>query len=235
MKVLITCGPAIAPIDEVRRITNFSSGKLGAFLSDYFSEAGWEVLCLRGTSATHPAPLKARKVLGFTTNEDLRDQLDKVAQCDPPQVILHAAALCDYEVASVASADGRSLQGAKLSSRAGDLTLTLKPARKILPLLRPLLPQAILIGWTYELEGSTGDALEKAWAQIQECKTDGCVLNGRAYGDGFALCQPPGHILHFDDAESLARSLEKGLRWRLTGTPPLPGECPSCSGPSRQF
>ena len=29
MKVIVTCGPSYEPVDEVRRITNFSTGELG--------------------------------------------------------------------------------------------------------------------------------------------------------------------------------------------------------------
>ena len=56
MKILITTGPAYAPIDEVRRITNFSTGELGALLATAAAEAGHQVICARGQGATHPAP-----------------------------------------------------------------------------------------------------------------------------------------------------------------------------------
>jgi len=34
MKVIVTCGPSYEPIDQVRRLTNFSSRELGVHLSN---------------------------------------------------------------------------------------------------------------------------------------------------------------------------------------------------------
>ena len=50
---LVTCGPAYEPIDEVRRITNQSTGELGALLSEALARANFEVLCLRGQMAVY--------------------------------------------------------------------------------------------------------------------------------------------------------------------------------------
>ncbi len=43
MKVIVTTGPSYEPIDEVRRITNFSSGELGLLLANTLARAGCEV------------------------------------------------------------------------------------------------------------------------------------------------------------------------------------------------
>ena len=37
MKILVTGGGSIEPIDNVRAVCNFSTGKTSAFLSDLFS------------------------------------------------------------------------------------------------------------------------------------------------------------------------------------------------------
>ena len=49
MKIIVTTGPSFEPIDEVRRITNFSTGELGVLLANSFAQAGAEVFCLKGT------------------------------------------------------------------------------------------------------------------------------------------------------------------------------------------
>ena len=53
MKVMVTCGPSFEPIDQVRRLTNFSTGELGVHLSNQLARAGFEVFCLKGSGATH--------------------------------------------------------------------------------------------------------------------------------------------------------------------------------------
>ena len=58
---LVTCGPAYEPIDKVRRITNQSTGELGALLTETLARANFEVLCLRGEMAVYPAPQDVKR------------------------------------------------------------------------------------------------------------------------------------------------------------------------------
>ena len=47
MKVIVTGGPSYERIDQVRRLTNFSTGEPGVHLSNELAHAGFEVLCLK--------------------------------------------------------------------------------------------------------------------------------------------------------------------------------------------
>jgi hypothetical protein len=125
------------------------------------------------------------------------------------------AALCDYKVAQVETAGGERCDAAKIESRAGRLTIVLEPARKILAELRGLFPEAVLVGWKYELNGGRDDALAKAWRQLREGATDACVLNGRAWGTGFALCTPPESILELADKAAVATFLPRWLAQKI--------------------
>src|SRR5258708_26176620 len=104
MKVIVTCGPSYEPVDEVRRITNFSTGELGVLLSEAFATAGFETICLRGVAATHSAPPNGANVLTFTTNDDLAGQLCRLGETGDVAGVFHAAALCDYRVRRVQNA-----------------------------------------------------------------------------------------------------------------------------------
>src|SRR5438067_6500020 len=99
MKVIITCGPSYEPVDDVRRITNFSTGELGMMLADHLADAGIEVLCFRGAGATTPLQFASTQL--FTTNEHLRDLLHAVAQREQIDAVFHAAALCDFKIKRV--------------------------------------------------------------------------------------------------------------------------------------
>jgi len=201
MRVIVTCGPAHAPIDQVRRITNFSSGRLGVELSNALSRAGHSVLCLKGELATTQVPLlPSVKCVPFSTNDDLAGRLQLASTAD---VVLHAAALCDYEVDTVTDATGAVQTDAKIPSRSGGLMITLKPARKILPLLREVFPKATIVGWKYELNGTREDAVAAGARQIAEARVDLCVVNGAAYGDGFGLLAPDGSLRHVEDTAAL--------------------------------
>jgi phosphopantothenoylcysteine decarboxylase/phosphopantothenate--cysteine ligase len=52
MKCIVTAGPTFEELDEVRRLTNFSTGTLGTELADFLMERGHEVELLRGQGAT---------------------------------------------------------------------------------------------------------------------------------------------------------------------------------------
>ena len=213
MKVLVTCGPGYEPIDQARRVTNFSTGRLGIALSNTFAARGWDVTCLKGEQATCADALRAQRVLPFSTNDDLAVKLSSLAGEGGWNAVFHAAALCDFRVERVLNERGEEMKSPKFSSREGRLNLVLAPAAKVLTRLRDLFPSAKLVGWKYELAGTRDEAFEKAWAQLSECRTDACVLNGAAYGSGFAVCAP-GSVRTCADPEALAAWLGDWLEAR---------------------
>jgi len=199
---VVTCGPAWTPVDAVRRITNHSTGELGTLLCESLVTVGCKTVCLRGEMATHQPPREVM-VIPFSTNDSLLELLKNLPRL--PDVFFHAAALSDYEVAGVEGAAGAQ----KIRSDAPDLRITLRPARKILPLLRGLFPATRIIGWKYELDGTPADARARAEHQIASAFTDACVVNGSAYGDGFGFVTP-GSLTHFADRADLAHFLADG-------------------------
>lgn len=207
MRLLITFGPGYEPIDLARRLTNFSTGKLGTQISNHFLKQGWNVHCLRAEGATHTGPLDAWEVEPFTTNDDLADRLERISRMRRIDAVFHAAALCDFRIARVLNQQGESVSSPKIATRDGRLTLELEPATKVLPKLRGWFPDATIVGWKYELAGTRDDAFAKAWRQLVECHTDACVLNGDAHGPGFTVCEPDQRILPCDSAATLADGL----------------------------
>lgn len=204
---MVTCGPAYAPLDGVRRITNHSTGKLGVQLANRLARSGWQVTCFRGEGATYPEPLIGAERIAFTTNEHLQELLGKLFDREDVVAVFHAAALSDYRVKQVTDADGAPLSARKLPSREGELTVTLEPAPKLIKQLRLLFPNARLIGWKYELEGTRAEAVEKGWRQIADNGTDLCIVNGDAYGEGFAALERAGGVTPLGDRLVLAEWL----------------------------
>jgi len=197
---VVTCGPASAPIDSVRRITNFATGEICSILSRALLEAGWDVICLRGEGSTFPEP-DGIDVRRFSTNDSLAALFQSLPAA--PNAIFHAAALCDFQVASIEGGSGMK----KIPTRDGALTLHLEPAPKILPHLREWFPGAFIVGWKYELDGDRSAALANGATQIRECHTNACVVNGAAYGEGFGILLPDGALTEVADKRGLAAAL----------------------------
>jgi phosphopantothenoylcysteine synthetase/decarboxylase len=189
MRAIVTCGPSYEPMDEVRRLTNFSTGELGIMLASRLTRAGFEVLCFKGVGATSSLRVEGGRVIPFSTNASLRAELEAVEDRSEIRVVFHAAALCDYRVKSVHSSSGAEIAAAKIPSRAGELTLTLEPLPKLIGELPQLFPASRIVGWKYELVGTRDEVLVAAARQMRESGTELCVVNGAAFGVGFGVCQ----------------------------------------------
>ncbi|HEY5894225.1 MAG TPA: phosphopantothenoylcysteine decarboxylase [Chthoniobacterales bacterium] len=215
MRVIVTCGPSFEPIDEVRRITNFSTGELGVMLADHLADSGFEVICLRGVASTYPIDPTEATVIPFSTNDDLEAELDALSTEGGFVGVFHAAALCDYRVRHVADRDGQIVGSGKISSREGPLTLTLEPSTKIISKMRTWFPDSRIVGWKYELEGTVESVFAKVSRQIAENRLNGCVANGRAFGQGYGFCQKYRRVRHLPSKRLLCRFL---AGWLLNET-----------------
>ena len=192
-RAVVTCGPGVAPIDAMRRITNFSSGELGVRLTECLLEYGWEVACFKSEASTYRDPAGQNLLLGsFSTNEDLEAQLRALPDPGGVHIVFHAAALTDYRVVSVCSLEGEPLHSKKIPSHHAGLQIFLEPAAKLLPGLRSLFPSARVVGWKFELDGDRASALEKGRNQLRENNSSLCVVNGAALGAGFRILDPQG-------------------------------------------
>ncbi|HEY5753639.1 MAG TPA: phosphopantothenoylcysteine decarboxylase [Chthoniobacterales bacterium] len=215
MRVIVTCGPSFEPIDEVRRITNFSTGELGVLLADHLADTGFEVLCLRGVAATYPVDPTEATVIPFSTNDDLEAQLGALSKEGGIAAVFHAAALCDYRVCGVTDHAGQSAEFGKIPSRKGSLTLTLEPTTKLISKMRAWFPASRIVGWKYELEGTIESGFAKVSRQIADNRLDGCVANGRAFGRGYGFCQKYRRVRHLPSKRLLCRFL---AGWLLNET-----------------
>jgi phosphopantothenoylcysteine synthetase/decarboxylase len=203
MHCIVTAGPTYEPIDQVRRLTNHSTGQLGTGLAKRLAAKGHEVTLLRSRSATHTEQLEGVELKQFTTTADLAEKLKHSTEVD---AVFHAAAVSDFAVGQIfqRADDGqlKPLNTGKLSTRDGDLLLELKPTPKIIASLREWFAEALLVGWKYEVDGDLDSALRQGQTQIVENQTNGCVVNGPAYGDGF------GWLSNADQAEHLVDKTE---------------------------
>lgn len=206
-RIVITCGPSYEPLDQVRRLTNFSSGELGIVLANAFVKKGFHVLCFKGAGATTQLSAPGAEIVAFHTNEDLLGALENIADKESVSAVFHAAALCDFKVAEVRSLANEELGCGKISSRAGEIQITLRPAVKLISHLRQIFSSSMIVGWKYEVEGLKSDALEKGRTQIKSNQLDACVVNGPAFGPGFGYLDNLGSLLEVPTKIALSRFL----------------------------
>jgi phosphopantothenoylcysteine decarboxylase/phosphopantothenate--cysteine ligase len=219
MQCIVTAGPTYEPLDEVRRLTNFSTGRLGSELVNFLAARGHEVTLLIGQGASYHGERHAHRVETFTTTANLRERLQALA--GPGVVaVFHAAAVSDFGFGKIwrRSAQGElsELKGGKLSTREGTLLAELTPTPKIIAELRQWFPAARLVGWKYEVEGGRAGVIRLAERQISDCRTDACVANGPAYGAGFGLARGGGEFTHLPDTAALLAALEEFMREGLS-------------------
>lgn len=211
MNCIVTAGPTYEPLDEVRRLTNFSTGRLGTELANFLTARGHRVTLLIGEQATWPGHRQAPRVETFTTTADLRARLQAMASTEV-NAVFHAAAVSDFRFARVwqRAADGQLVEvsARKIPTRTDSLLVELQATEKIILGLRDWFPRAFLVGWKYELDGNRSEAVAKAARQIRESRTQACVVNGRAYGDGFGIVAPDGSCTHVETREALWPALE---------------------------
>ena len=213
MNCIVTAGPTIEPLDDVRRLTNFSTGRLGTELAGFLTARGHKVTLLIGESATYAGERRAQMVKTFSTTADLRAKL-KAFSGKKVDIIFHAAAVSDFAFgkifAEIKAGEFTALKSAKkISTRKGSLLVELLPTPKIIAELRGWFSNAKIVGWKYEAGGGRTDALRAAKKQIADCATDACVANGPAYGKGFNLVLADGRKKHFTAAEKLFSALEE--------------------------
>lgn len=190
MNCVVTAGPTYETMDHVRRLTNFSTGRLGTELGNYLTARGHNVTLLLGEQATYGGERRVLRVERFTTTDSLSLKLQTLTKLDIGAVF-QAAAVSDFTFGKIwrRSAQGEltEIQAGKLSTRQGTLLAELVPTPKLLANLRAWYPDAKLVGWKFEVDGDRASVLRAAEKQLKDCRTDLCVVNGPAYGDGFGL------------------------------------------------
>lgn len=150
-KILVTAGPTREPVDPVRYLSNYSSGKMGYALARSASYRGGEVILISGPTNLKP-PLGVNIINVDTALEMEREVKKYASQMD---IIIMSAAVADFRPRS------RSKEKIKKVARK-DFSLELQPNPDILATLGAEKKEGqLLIGFAAESENLLDNALEK--------------------------------------------------------------------------
>src|ERR1041384_762771 len=162
VRCIVTAGPTYETMDNVRRLTNFSTGRLGTELANFLAARSHEVALLIGEQATYCGERKAKRTEVFSTTENLRERLESFSGKNI-DAVFHAAAVSDYTFGKIwlrsPSGEMSEIKSGKISTRAGTLLAELVPTPKVIGSLRGWFPKAKLVGWKYEVDGDRDDVV----------------------------------------------------------------------------
>lgn len=171
VKVLVTAGPTIEPIDPVRYITNHSSGKMGYAIAKAAMLRGASVTLVSGRCALEPVPFV--NTVNVTTAEDMFNAV--TTRAEQQDIIIKAAAVADYTPESV------SEQKIKKSDK--DMSIALKRTKDILKYVGVNKRDGqIICGFAMETE----NMLENARKKLESKNIDMIAANNvKVEGAGF--------------------------------------------------
>ena len=149
--LLINAGPTREPLDPVRFISNYSSGKMGIALADAAAEYGADVDLVLGPVNIAPQN-NSVKVINVTTAESMAAEcISRFPDCD---IAILAAAVADFTPEEV--------QEKKIKKEGTELILRLKPTTDIAAYSGKIKkPSQILAGFALETDNELENAKEK--------------------------------------------------------------------------
>ena len=165
MRVLITTGPTREPVDDVRFITNASSGKMGVALAQEAIGRGYSVTLVHGFVSI-PLPKKSHNIPVTTAEEMTSATLKELGHHDY-KILISAAAIADFSPRRV---KGKIKSGSKL-------ILKLEPTKKLLGEVRKNFPDLFIVGFKAESGVSEDELIESAKNKLFYGKPNMVVAN----------------------------------------------------------
>ncbi|RLG87214.1 MAG: bifunctional phosphopantothenoylcysteine decarboxylase/phosphopantothenate--cysteine ligase CoaBC [Thermoprotei archaeon] len=195
LRILVTAGPTREYIDEVRFISNPSSGLMGVAIANAAYFRGADVVLVAGPLQVEPVPWI--RVVRVTSTEEMAEAVKRVAAEGIDAAVL-AAAPADYRPAK--------RFGGKVSSGLR-ITLELVPTPKVVEELRKVF-RGPVIGFAAEYAERDEEAVERGRRKLVERGFDAIAINNVAKkGVGFTspknevfIAMRSGEVIHVGPA-----------------------------------
>ncbi len=156
MRVLVTAGPTVEPIDPIKLITNRSSGKMGVAVARVAASRGAEVALIYGPGTEAPPPNV--KVVRVQTTREMCEAFKRELK-SPRDIIVSTAAAQDFAIERPAERKLRHFESP---------ILKLVPAPRVLDEVRKLAPNAFVVGFKAEFNVSDEELLAAAREKLDE-------------------------------------------------------------------
>ncbi len=198
-KIIITAGGTSEKIDNVRKITNSSSGKLGMTIANHLLKENDDLIIYYVCSKNSLRPLDKRiKVIEIDDTISLKNKIENLLLNEKIDYFIHSMAVSDYMTdyvttierikASIKNTSNLEeafsnieiINGNKISSYEDNLVIVLKQTPKIISIIKDLSPQTYLVGFKL-LDGVSKEELISVAKKLRDKnKCDLVVANDLA-------------------------------------------------------
>ena len=198
-KIVITAGGTSEKIDNVRKITNSSSGKLGMTIANHLLKENDDLIIYYVCSKNSLRPLDKRiKVIEIDGTISLKNKIENLLLNEKIDYFIHSMAVSDYMTDYVTTIERikasikntSNLEEAfsnieiinenKISSYEDNLVIVLKQTPKIISIIKDLSPQTYLVGFKL-LDGVSKEELISVAKKLRDKnKCDLVVANDLA-------------------------------------------------------
>lgn len=163
-KILITAGPTIEKIDDVRYISNYSSGKMGYAIAAEAQQSGAQVILISGHVKLEPP--EGVQFINVETSKEMYDSV--LSEFPKVDIAIMAAAVADFTPIN-------KFQGKLKKSDIGDvLTLRLEPTKDILAAIgSKKTSNQTIVGFALE----SINEIENGWQKLKAKNCDMIVVN----------------------------------------------------------
>ncbi|WP_041933300.1 phosphopantothenoylcysteine decarboxylase [Gloeothece verrucosa] len=158
ISILVTGGPTPVPIDNIRRLTNRFSGKLGATITEELYLRGADVHLIHGEGSYQPASYLPYQ-LAKTYDEYLALVLEQLSQ-KKYKIGIFTAAVADYKPETILP--GKTPSGGQLKS------LNLVPTLKVIEEVKHKFPDLYMVTFKYQEQVSHEALINIAQERIKQ-------------------------------------------------------------------
>ena len=196
-KVIVTAGPTREPIDPVRFISNYSSGKMGYAIAEHCRDIGANVTLVSGPVRLDKPERIAYKEIE-TSSEMFDEVMNSIGNFD---IIISAAAISDYKPSDTLDY--------KHKKQDGGLTINLVRGSDILKTAKEKNKNIYAVGFSAETENIRENAVTK----LQEKKLNLIIANEANHQKGVGFESDNNEIMIIDKDNKIISS--KGSKKEL--------------------
>ena len=171
IKFLITAGPTREPLDPVRFISNYSSGKMGYAISLVAKQLGAEVTLISGPTALNK--LEGIDTTYVETSDQMRETVSK--KISNAEIFISTAAISDYRPVKYSKS--------KYKKSSNRLTIEFERGIDILQMVARQYPDVYTVGFAAETENLHANARKK----LQSKEIDMIIANIANYEENLGF------------------------------------------------